>query len=78
MIWFSTLSLLRNAMKGLIEKPLEINGKTVPYITDLSPTLTFVSSVRKSASPKFTEFGTSELTAVYLQLPESIYFLRDI
>lgn len=37
MIWFSTLKLLRNAMKGLSEKPVEINGKTLPYINRLEP-----------------------------------------
>jgi len=37
MIWLSTLSLLRNAMKGLSEKPLKINGKTLPNVYRLEP-----------------------------------------
>lgn len=43
--------------------------------TDLSPNLTFFKSIRNNSRPKFTEFRISELTAVYLQLPKSIYFL---
>lgn len=43
--------------------------------TNQGPSYTSVSSIRNSPTPKFTEFGISGLTALYLRLPKSVYFL---
>lgn len=74
MFCYSTLSLLRDTIKGLIEEPLEMARLSLPS-TNQGPNFTSVSSIRNRSMPKFTEFGISGLTAPHLQLPKSIYFL---